>query len=164
MTTEKTMADFKIRKIKTDEFKLLEQFLYEAIYIPAGAAKPPKDIIERAELQVYISGFGTLPDDHCLVAESDKTVVGACWVRIMNDYGHIDNNTPSLAISVLEEYRGRGIGTELITKILDLLRQKHYGQVSLSVQKDNYAAKMYLKVGFRTIKEIENEYIMACKL
>jgi len=40
------------------------------------------------------------------VAEVDGKIVGAVWVRIMNDYGHIDNETPSLAISLYKEYRG----------------------------------------------------------
>ncbi|MGO0807492.1 GNAT family N-acetyltransferase, partial [Clostridioides difficile] len=48
-------------------------------------------------------------------------VVGAIWVRIMNDYGHIDNDTPSLAMSVFQKYRGQGIGTSA-TKALSSFR------------------------------------------
>ena len=46
------------------------------------------------------SGFIGESYDIGLVAEVDKKVVGAVWVRIMNDYGHIDNDTPSFAISL----------------------------------------------------------------
>lgn len=45
-----------------------------------------------------ITDFGKKKDDIGLVAEVDKKVVGAVWVRIMDDYGHIDNDTPSFAI------------------------------------------------------------------
>lgn len=85
-------------------------------------------------------------------------------VRIMNDYGHIDNQTPSFAISLYKEYRGYGIGTDLMKRMLDLLKQNGYKQTSLAVQKTNYAVKMYKNVGFYTIDENDEEYIMICKL
>lgn len=53
-----------------------------------------------------------------MVAEVNNEIVGAVWVRIMNDYGHIDDETPSLAISLLKEYRNYGIGTELMKQML----------------------------------------------
>ena len=155
---------YKIRKIEKNEYGLLNDFLYEAIFIPVGMEKPPKDIIKNKELQVYIQDFGTNKDDNCLVAEYENKIVGACWTRIMNDYGHIDNETPSFAISLYEEYRGKGIGTDLMLKMLELLKQKGYKKASLAVQKENYAVKMYKKVGFEIIDENDEEYIMICKL
>lgn len=149
-----------IREMKPDEYPLLEDFLYEAIYIPEGMAPPPRSILDTPELQVYISGFGTQIHDKAMAAEVDGKVVGAIWVRIMNDYGHIDNDTPSLAISLFQEYRGLGIGTALIQKMLDQLKEDGYRQVSLSVQKDNYAVKLYQKTGFEIVSENEEEYIM----
>ena len=103
-------------------------------------------------------------DDMGLVAEIDKKIVGAVWVRIMNDYGHINNLTPSLAISLYKEYRGLGIGTELMRKMLNMLKQRGYKQTSLSVQKANYAIKMYKKIGFEIVNENEEEYLMTCEL
>lgn len=82
----------------------------------------------------------------------------------MKDYGNIDDVTPSLAISLYKEYRNRGIGTRLMTKILELLGEKGYGRVSLSVQKANYAVVMYLKMGFEIVKETEEEYVMVKEL
>lgn len=149
-----------IREMKPDESPLLEDFLYEAIYIPEGMAPPPRSILDTPKLQVYISGFGTQIHDKAMVAEVDGKVVGAIWVRIMNDYGHIDNDTPSLAISLFQEYRGLGIGTALMQKMLDQLKEDGYHQVSLSVQKDNYAVRLYQKTGFETVSENEEEYIM----
>ena len=98
--------DYKIRNISEEEYGLLENFLYEAIFVPEGMAAPPRSIINQPELQVYITDFGKKDDDIGLVAEVDKKVVGAVWVRIMDDYGHIDNDTPSFAISLYEDYRG----------------------------------------------------------
>ena len=153
-----------IREMTAEEYPLLEDFLYEAIFIPEGAEKPPRDIILNEDLQVYIRDFGKKKDDHCLVADFDGKVVGACWVRIMNAYGHIDDETPSFAISLYEEYRRQGTGTDLMRIMLEVLKAEGYKRASLAVQKENYAVRMYKKVGFEIVDENEQEYIMACDL
>lgn len=156
--------DFIIRKLGEAEYGILEDFLYEAIFIPPGVQPPTRSIINNSELQVYVKDFGKSPDDRCLVAEVDGKIVGAVWVRIMNDYGHIDDETPSFAISLYKEYRGRGIGTELMRQMLALLRESGCKRASLAVQKANYAVKMYKKVGFEIVDENDEEYIMVCDL
>lgn len=107
-----------IRKLSPEEYGLLREFLYQAIYLPEGIEPPPRSVVDLPELQVYIADFGTRSGDYCLVAEVKKQVVGAVWSRIMEDYGHIDGSTPSLAISLLPEYRGLGIGTRLLLTLV----------------------------------------------
>lgn len=63
--------------------------IYEAIYIPEGVQAPPKSIINTPELQVYAADFGKKEDDICYLAEVNDKVVGAVWVRVMDDYGHM---------------------------------------------------------------------------
>ncbi len=152
--------EYRIRLIQQDEIGLLKDFLYHAIYIPKGAFPPPREIINEEALQVYIKEFGTKPDDHCFVAEVGGKVVGAVWVRIMEDYGHIDDETPSFAISLEPAYRHQGIGSSLMKTMLSHLAQCGYQAASLSVQKENYAARMYQTLGFEIIAEHEEEYIM----
>lgn len=82
----------------------------------------------------------------------------------MNDYGHIDDETPSLAISLYPEYRGSGIGTGLMKRMLSELKRAGYQKASLSVQKANYAVKLYLKTGFEILRETDEEYIMVVNL
>ena len=156
--------DYKIRTILEEEYGLLQDFLYEAIFVPEGVPAPPRSIINQPELQVYIADFGKKKDDIGLVAEVDKKAVGAVWVRIMNDYGHIDNDTPSFAISLYKDYRGLGIGTDLMKEMLGILKDRGYKQASLAVQKANYAVRMYQKTGFEIVDENEEEYIMLCRL
>ena len=155
--------DYTIRAMKETEYPLLEDFLYEAIFIPEGVDPPPKSIVNAPELQVYISGFGSEPHDIALIAEVDHKAVGAVWVRIMNDYGHIDDETPSFAISLYKNYRDQGIGTALMKEMLSALNKAGYKQASLAVQKDNYAVKMYRNVGFVIVDENAEEYIMLYK-
>lgn len=150
---------YNIRELKPSEVQLLDTFLYEAIFISEGAQAPSKDILQHPDLQIYVADFGK-KDDVCYVAEVDGKVVGAVWTRIINDYGHVDDETPSLSISLLKEYRNLGIGTELMKQILFTLKDRGYKQVSLSVQKPNYAARMYLKLGFEVVRENEEDYVM----
>ena len=156
--------DYTIRPMRADEYPLLEDFLYEAIFIPEGIEPPPRDILKLPELQLYIKDFGSGKADHCLVAETAGKVVGAVWVRIMNDYGHVDDETPSFAISLYKDYRGNGIGTAMMKEMLALLKREGYRQASLAVQKANYAVRMYKKTGFEIVGENDEEYIMICKL
>lgn len=152
--------EYIICEMKNFEYIFLKDFLYEAIFIPEGIKPPPKNIVDIPELQVYISNFGKSIHDIALVAESNKKLVGAVWCRIMKDYGNIDDKTPSLAIGIYKEYRKLGIGSEMMKKIITILTEKGYKKVSLSVQKNNYAVKLYKKLGFKIFKETEEEYIM----
>ena len=90
--------------------------------------------------------------------------MGAVWCRIMDDYGHVDDLTPSLAISLYKELRGQGLGNALMKAILNELRSRGCKQVSLAVQKANYAVKLYRSLGFETVSENTEEFIMIKKL
>ena len=153
-----------IRELKTDEAGILKDLLYEAIFIPEGVEPPERSIVELPELRMHYEDFGSGRADVCMVAEDGGRVVGAAWTRIMNDYGHVDDETPSFAISLYREYRGQGIGTRLMQGMLGLLKSKGFRRASLAVQKANYAVRMYEKVGFRTVDENAEEYIMVCDL
>lgn len=161
------MLPCEIRPIKPEEIPLLRDFLYEAIFQRDEQNPLPRSIIEEPELRVFIEDYGR-KDDHCLVAVVDGRVVGAVWARILSGpikgYGHVDDQTPELAISLYRDYRGQGIGTELLLKMLELLKAKGYARASLSVQKDNYALRLYERVGFTIVAENEQEYIMVRKL
>lgn len=153
-----------IRELNSTEYKLLDDFLYEAIFIPKGVEAPPREIINAPELQVYVKDFGTQEGDICFVAEMEEKIVGAVWVRIMDDYGHVEEGVPSFAISLYKEYRGLGIGTMIMKQMLAELKVRGYQKTSLAVQKENYAVKMYKNVGFEIVDENAEEYIMVCVL
>ena len=109
--------------MRREEIPLLDDFLYSAIFIPDWYTEEvPKDIIyNNPKIYASIKGFGSQSDDYCLVAEAAGKVIGAVWVRIANEYGHVDDETPSFAISLYKEYRNNGIGTALMIKMLEIL-------------------------------------------
>ncbi len=149
-----------IRPLKPAEIPLLRDFLYEAIFLPEGVEPPPKTIIEQPDLRVYYEEFGQSPHDRALAAEVGGKIIGMVWTRIMRDYGHIDDETPSFAIALYKEYRGQGIGTRLMQEMLTLLQNAGYAKCSLSVQKANPAARLYRRLGFQTAEETDEEFLM----
>ena len=66
-------------------------------------------------------------------------------------------------MSVKPSFREYGIGTQLLHAMLQDLEKDQCPGISLSVQKANYAYKMYLKAGFRVVRETDEEYIMVWK-
>lgn len=154
---------YNLRPLRREEYCLLEEFLYNAIYVPEGQQPPPMSVLLEPAIQNYYQDFGR-EHDYCLVAEQEGMLLGAVWGRVLagspKGYGFVDEHTPELAISVQKEFRNRGIGTALLLKLLDVLQSKGYRQVSLSVQKENPAANLYKRVGFTAIEEKDDDYLM----
>ena len=149
----------KVRLIRESDYDYLPEFLYQAIYIPEGAELPPRSIINDPNIIIYIKDFGTQQSDLGVVArcEASGQTIGAAWTRIIPAYGHIDKDTPELAISILPPFRNYGIGTKLMEKLFDVLRKNGYKQTSLSVQKDNPAVRFYLRLGYtRSVERLDH--------
>ncbi|KXT84134.1 Acetyltransferase, GNAT family [Streptococcus sp. DD11] len=89
-----------IRPIKSEEVQLLEESLYQAIFVPEGIPAPSRSILQDPDLQMYIKGFGNSPDDWALIAQADGQVVGAVWGRLMRDYAiMMTRRLPYLSLS-----------------------------------------------------------------
>jgi len=159
----KMEIQYQIREIKTNEYPLLEQFLFEAIFIPEDEIKPDFRIIKIPELAVYLNDFGR-SSDLCLVAEYQGCIIGAVWTRVLKEYekgfGFVDDETPEICMSVLPEFRNKSIGTALLKSILEQLSESGFRQVSLSVDLANYAYKMYQQFGFSILKTVEQSATM----
>ncbi len=156
-----------IRELRKDERGILEEMLYETIFQPEGSKPISREIVKQPDVSLYIDNFGR-DGDYCLVAQVDDKIVGAVWVRVWKDspkgYGYVDGSTPEFSISLLKGYRGMGMGFALMKRMISLLRKNGYKQASLSVSKDNYAVKLYKKLGFKIIKERRDDYVMLLDL
>ena len=90
--------------------------------------------------------------DHILAAEDDETVVG--MVVFCEAYANFDgerlvpNSGMINNVYVLPEYRSKGIGSKLLDRALNCLKQ--YEAITLYVYEENMAAiEFYLHYGFR---------------
>lgn len=110
---------------------------------------PSRDVVYTPEIFAYIRNFAKREGDFGVVAEQDGQVVGVAWVRNMSAYHSTDDSALTLAVSVLPEFRGYGMGTQRMKKMLRLLQGQGCTQISLSVQKNNPAVRFYVRFGFQ---------------
>jgi len=159
-----TMPELTIRGIRPEDYPLLEEFLYLAVYQRDPLQPIPRTVIDEPRVRIYIDGFGERAHDHGLVAEADGRVIGAAWARVLDGdprgYGYVDDATPELAISLLPAYRNKGIGTRLMRSLFGQLAAAGYARTSLSVDKDNYASGMYARLGFAVVAEQDEDLLM----
>lgn len=154
--------------MQSSEIKHLDELLYLAIFHPNDADPISREILKQPEIRIYIDNFGELKDDYCIVADLDGQIVGAVWVRILSGtpkgFGNIDDKTPEFTISLYKKYRNKGIGTKLMARMIEYLHMQTYERASLSVQKANYAVRLYQNMGFDIFKENEEDYLMLLNL
>lgn len=153
-----------IRPIRQTELPLLEDLLYEALWQPDPAQRLPRGVVQTPALRPYVEAFGSREGDCCLVAEVGSEVVGAAWCRVMHGFGWTGERIPELAVALYPLFRRRGFGTRLLRALLEELSGRGFQAVSLSVQRDNPAARLYLRLGFRTVAEHDGEWVMRCEL
>jgi GNAT superfamily N-acetyltransferase len=115
----------------------------------------------------YVEGWPR-PGDRGLILIDESFPVGAAWYRLFTaerpGYGFVDERTPELTIAVVPSRRGRGFGAELLTALLEQAREDGYSSVSLSVERDNPAVKLYERFGFGSVKEMGSTVVMRAEL
>ena len=147
-----------IRRILLADEPFLREMLYHALYVPEGAPPFPRAIVQQPEIRQYVQDWGQ-PDDAGLLALIDSEPVGAVWIRRIQAYGFVHDDTPELSVAMLSEYRGKGLGTKLMKELLVLL-QTRYAAISLSVSKANPALRLYERLGFEIVKDDGNSVTM----
>jgi ribosomal protein S18 acetylase RimI-like enzyme len=124
---------------------------------------------EGAELPVYryIAGWGR-PGDRALIAIEGFQPAGAAWYRLFKPeqpgYGFVDEQTPELTIAVVPSRRGRGLGEQLLSALLEQAQADGYAAVSLSVEPENPALQLYKKHGFETVDRRGGVCVMRAEL
>jgi len=147
---------------------------------PAGAQDLPflRDMLRHAyyarwgneadvPLERYVAGWGR-PGDSGLLAIDEFQPVGAAWYRLFEadepGYGFVDESTPELTIAIVPSRRGRGLGEELLSALLEQARSEGYSRISLSVEPDNPALHLYEQHGFVQVGERGGALVMKADL
>lgn len=141
-----------LRDAAPSDVAFLRQMLHVAIYVHEGEEPVPESVVEEPELRRYVDGFGRRRGDLGVVALEREHPVGACWLRAFSldapGYGWIEGGVPELSVAVVEEARGRGLGTTLIEAVLQRAAAQGVARVSLSVDPRSRALHLYERLGF----------------
>jgi GNAT superfamily N-acetyltransferase len=102
----------------------------------------------------YIAGWPR-DSDLGVIAEADGAPAGAAWLRFLPaadpGYGFVAPDVPELTIGVAGDWRGRGVGRALLRGLALQARSAGIRQLSLSVERKNFAQKLYLSEGYQVV-------------
>jgi ribosomal protein S18 acetylase RimI-like enzyme len=144
-----------LRVATADDIEVLRRALFEAVsWNPERELPPYEFVIAHPELARYHDGWGR-KGDLAIIAVDDGDAIGASLCRLFTDddhgHGYVDGETPELAVAVWEGRRGEGVGTRLMTAIEDAAREAGFAKISLSVDADNPARRLYERLGYETL-------------
>jgi GNAT superfamily N-acetyltransferase len=162
------VTDLSIRPATSGDADFLVDMLVAAVNWPPERNWPRDQIMADPALAHYVSGW-MRPDDFGVVAvDSADRPVGAAWLRYLTaadpGYGYVSDDVPELSIGVVEPWRGRGVGQALLRAALDAARDRDVRAVSLSVERANFAARLYTAEGFRTVESLEDSDTMVAEI
>jgi ribosomal protein S18 acetylase RimI-like enzyme len=144
-----------IRPLRQDDEPFLWHMLYYAAHMQEDGEISSDAAKNNPGLQKYVQGWGRETDRGVLALHpGDQRPVGAAWIRLLIEEKKmcrlIPDGTPELAIAVLPDFLGQGIGTQLMKYLLEEASQV-YPAVMLSVRKSNPARYLYERMGFEIV-------------
>ena len=144
-----------IRPLTLADEPFLWEMLYQALYVPPGRPPFPRATLDEPDISRYVQGWGRA-DDAGYAAQDGEQPIGAAWLRLLigdnRGYGYVDETTPELSIAVLPGYRDQGIGSALLTHLLDYAASR-YSALCLSVVAQSRAVRLYRSFGFEVVRE-----------
>jgi ribosomal-protein-alanine N-acetyltransferase len=144
-----------VREATAADRDFLYEMLYQSIYVTPGVEPPGREVLSFPRISRYVENWGRVGDYALIAVEADGSAesrsVGAVWLRFFPadypGYGFIDESVPEIGIAVVPGKRGRGIGNTLLKGLLKRPAPPYTG-ISLSVDPENPAVKLYRRFGF----------------
>lgn len=162
-----TASQIEIRQATAADLPFVEDMLYEAATWRGKG--PDRDrVLSDERLARYISGWGRSGDTALLATDAHANRLGAAWFRMFTaqdpGYGFLHATVPELSTGVKNGYRGRGVGTRLVEAMIAEAREQGFSTLSLSVEKDNPAVRLYKRHGFRVVASDQGAFTMRLDL
>jgi len=141
-----------IRDLRSDETPFLQDMLVAALAWRPDVELPPREwVLEHPQVAPFHTAWGR-EGDTGLVAEEEGSPCGLAWYRLFTEDEHgegfVDEATPEVAVAVVDGMRGRGIGGALMEAIHERARAQGIARISLSVDPENPAKRLYVRLGY----------------
>lgn len=162
-----TSREFEVRPLTASDQPFLWEMLYQSLYVREGEPPFERGILDDPEIAKYVRDWGRVNDSGFVAVDEDNRPVGAIWLRLLKGeergFGYVDERTPELGMAVLPEYRGQGIGTALLSRLIEAAGDV-YEHLSLSVAAGNRAIDLYRRAGFEVVGREGDSITMKIKL
>ncbi len=149
-----------------DAVFLAEMLAVAADWRPGITPRTVSEVMGDPDLAHYIRGW-PIEGDVGVVAEVDRPI-GAAWWRFCSadepGYGFVNAVTPEISIGVVEQARGQGHGELLLQGLIEEGRKLGLQSLSLSVEPDNPAKRLYERHGFRMVGGVGGSVTMVLTL
>ena len=147
-------VEYKIRLLTPSDQGFLWEMLYQSLYVPEGGAAFERSILDHPDIGKYVKDWGRENDSGFVAVDENERPVGAVWLRLLKGdergFGYVDERTPELGMAVLTEYRNQGIGTSLLSRLIEAA-ENSCEAISLSVAIGNPALRLYQRLGFEVV-------------
>ena len=161
--------DVRIRPGTPGDVPFLVRMLHEAcLWNPEWERWPLEELMTDEHLRRYVEDWGREGDAAVVATDVAGEPLGAAWYRVFPasepGYGFVDERTPELSIAVLPGWRGRGVGGSLLRALMERARARGFAALSLSVNPDNPALRLYERLGFEKVEMVEGSWTMVAAL
>lgn len=151
--------EIEIRRIHAGDVEHVRRALYlAAAWNPERATPPEETVVANEYFARYHEGWGR-PGDVGVVAFAGDRFLGAAYGRLFteHDHGHgfVDPKTPEIAIAVEPGHRGEKLGSRLLVALEMVAAADGMSALSLSVEHDNPARRLYERFGYEVIDSDE---------
>jgi len=153
------VAACRIRSAGSNDLPLLREMLFEAAFWRADAPRPGlAEGLARPDLAPLLDAWGRRGDTAVVAEAPTREGVGAAWYRFwsvdVHSYGFVASEIPELGIAVRPALRGHGLGSRLLRALLAQAARDRIRQLSLSVETENPALRLYERSGFRRVGRV----------
>jgi ribosomal protein S18 acetylase RimI-like enzyme len=93
----------------------------------------------------YVTDYLASPVSHVLLAEENRQVIGLLSYSVRPDLYHAANSCLIEELVVLKSERGRGVGSALISELLQRLASLGCAEASVAAMADNEGALRFYK-------------------
>lgn len=144
-----------VRWAVREDGAFMADMLVEAVNWSAERERRSRELVLSAPSTAhYIAGW-PCDTDLGVIAEANGERVGAAWLRFLPaadpGYGFVAADVPELTIGVAAHWRGRGVGRALLRAVAEQALSVGIRQISLSVERTNFAHGLYLSEGYRIV-------------
>lgn len=162
------MAAFTIRSATSADADFLTDMLVAAVNWEPRRDRSREEVMADPEAAHYVSGWMNSTDLGVVAVSSAGQPIGAAWLRYLPatdpGYGFVRDDVPELGMGVVASWRGQGVGRTLLRSVLDAARAAGITAVSLSVERANFAVRLYESEGFRTVESFDQSDTMLADL